>query len=183
MHTTGPLPAIVSAVFGAAVLGKVFRIHRFLEALTQRLGSRRKALLLGLGVMSAEFVISVAMWTPARRFGALLLIAFLLSSSAWLVSGWPATHRIDLPPCNCFVPRGRAFGSSAWIGSSLKPSSWALRNGALAGAALALLTSSALWICLALGTAAISGVMSITMVNTIREVRRRLPTSPRPIST
>jgi hypothetical protein len=183
VDTTGPLPAIVSAVFGAAVLGKVFRIHRFLHSLTERLGSRRQALLLGLGAMSTESVISFSMWTPARRLGALLLIAFLLSSSAWLVSGWPAIQWIDLPSCDCFVPHRHAFGSPARISSSVKPSSWALRNGALAGAALALLTSSALWICLALGTAAISGVMSITMVNTIRKVRRRLTTCPRPIGT
>lgn len=172
-------PFLLSGSLLAAVVGKSLRFETFRRSLEERLGSGRRASKLAAGVLLTELSIGLSMWTPAREPGALVLLVFLHCASIWLVTGDAVRRDVVLPDCQCF-----GFATSwppAWrfAMSALKPAWWALRNGAIAGLSIQVISPSVpIQRALAVGITTVSFVsLSAIAPVIIHSVRRTLEPS------
>jgi hypothetical protein len=167
---------VISCVLFAAALGKLLTFAPFIRSIESRLGSRSRALMLGAIVLILELSISLSMWTPARAPGALALTVFLFGANVWLLTG-DAVHRdVVLSDCQCFGSRSTQ-GNVTWIASSaLKPAWWALRNGALAGVSIFVLSPGiGIERALSIGLATSACIALSVVALAVQSLRRLLP--------
>lgn len=171
---------LVSSSLLIAVVGKCLRFEGFRRSLEERLDSGRRAYTLAAGVLLLELSIGLSMWTLAREPGALVLLVFLHCSSIWLVTGEPVRRAVVLPDCQCFG-FGTSWSPVRWFATSaLKPAWWALRNGAIAGLSIQVISPTiAIQRALAIGIATVAFVSLSAMALAIHDLRRALvPSAP-----
>lgn len=172
------LPAsIVSISLLLAAVGKSLRFDTFQQSLGERVGAGVRSRALSIGVLLLEISIGLSMWTSVRWGGALALLVFLPCASTWVVTGEGVRRDVVLPDCNCFGvgALSSAFGLST---TALRPTWWALRNGALGGLSLAVLWPTVgVARALAVGVATVSFIMLVAMALAVSHLRRVLVAS------